>query len=129
MFEHRVISTTAAPAAIGPYSQAIVADGWIYVSGQIPLTPDSGELVEGDIVAQADRVLRNLTAVLEAAGGSLNTVVKTTVYLSDMANFPAVNEVYAEYFGEHRPARATIQAGELPKAVGVEIDAVARVVQ
>ena len=129
MSEHRVISTTAAPAAIGPYSQAIVADGWIYVSGQIPLTPDSGELVEGDIVAQADRVLRNLTAVLEAAGGSLNTVVKTTVYLSDMANFPAVNEVYAEYFGEHRPARATIQVGELPKAVGVEIDAVARVVQ
>ncbi len=129
MFEHRVITTTAAPAAIGPYSQAIVADGWIYVSGQIPLTPDSGELVEGDIVAQADRVLRNLTAVLEAAGGSLNTVVKTTVYLSDMANFPAVNEVYAEYFGDHRPARATVQAGELPKAVGVEIDAVARVVQ
>ena len=106
-----------------------MADGWIYVSGQIPLTPDSGELVEGDIVAQADRVLRNLTAVLEAAGGSLNTVVKTTVYLSDMANFPAVNEVYAEYFGDHRPARATVQAGELPKAVGVEIDAVARVVQ
>ncbi len=129
MFEHRLISTTAAPAAIGPYSQAVVADGWIYVSGQIPLIPDSGELVEGDIVAQTDRVLRNLTAVLEAAGGSLNTVVKTTVYLSDMANFPAVNEVYAEYFGQHRPARATVQAGELPKAVGVEIDAVARVIQ
>ena len=129
MFEYRVISTNAAPAAIGPYSQAIVADGWIYVSGQIPLAPDSGELVEGDIVAQADRVLRNLTAVLEAAGGSLNTVVKTTVYLSDMANFPAVNEVYAEHFGDHRPARATVQAGQLPKAAGVEIDAVARVVQ
>ena len=129
MFEHRLISTTAAPAAIGPYSQAVVADGWIYVSGQIPLIPDSGELVEGDIVAQTDRVLRNLTAVLEAAGGSLNTVVKTTVYLSDMANFPAVNEVYAEYFGQHRPARATVQARELPKAVGVEIDAVARVIQ
>lgn len=127
MSEHRVISTTAAPAAIGPYSQAIVTDGWIFVSGQIPLTPDSGELVEGGIVAQTHRVLRNLEAVLEAAGGGLDTVVKTTVYLSDMANFPAVNEVYAEYFGEHRPARATIQAGELPGAVGVEIGAVARV--
>ena len=127
MSEHRVISTTSDPAAIGPYSQAIVTDGWIFVSGQIPLTPHSGELVEGGIIEQTHRVLRNLAAVLEAAGGGLDTVVKTTVYLSDMANFPAVNEVYAEYFGEHRPARATVQAGELPKAVGVEIDAVARV--
>ena len=83
--------------------------------------------MEGGIVAQTHCVLRNLAAVLEAAGGGLDTVVKTTVYLSDMANFPAVNEVYTEYFGEHRPARATVQVGELPRAVGVEIDAVARV--
>ncbi len=126
MSERGAISTNAAPAAIGPYSQAIVADGWIYASGQIPLDPDSGALVEGGIVTQTHRVLKNLAAVLEAAGGGLDTVVKTTVYLSDMANFSAMNEVYAEYFGESQPARATVQVAGLPRSVDVEIDAVAR---
>jgi 2-iminobutanoate/2-iminopropanoate deaminase len=120
------ISTDQAPAAIGPYAQAVVSDGWIYVSGQIPLDPATGELVGGDVANQTHRVFRNLSAILEAAGGSLGTVVKTTVFLSDMANFSAMNEVYATYFPDHRPARATIQAAGLPKAVDVEIEAVAR---
>ena len=127
MSEQRVISTESAPAAIGPYSQATVADGWIFASGQIPLHPESGELVEGGVAKQTHRVLRNLAAVLGAAGGGLDTVVKTTVYLSDMADFPAMNQVYAEYFEEYNPARATVQVSGLPKAVDVEIDAVARV--
>ena len=127
MSDHGMISTAAAPAAIGPYSQAVVADGWIFASGQIPLDPDSGAVVEGGIVPQTHRVLKNLSAVLEAAGGGLETVVKATVYLSDMASFPAMNAVYAEYFGEHRPARATVAVAGLPKSVDVEIDAVARV--
>jgi 2-iminobutanoate/2-iminopropanoate deaminase len=122
-----IISTDHAPAAIGPYSQAIRVDGWIYVSGQIPLDPASGELDTGDIASQTHRVFRNLRAVLEEAGGGLHTVVKTTVFLSDMADFGAMNEVYAEYFGDHRPARATVQAAGLPKGVDVEIEAVARV--
>lgn len=127
MTEIEVVSTPRAPAAIGPYSQAMKVDGWIFVSGQIPLDPDSGDLQEGGIAEQTDRVFRNLAAVLEEAGGGLDTVVKTTVYLSDMANFAAMNEVYAKYFGDHRPARATVQAGGLPKGVDVEIDAVALV--
>jgi 2-iminobutanoate/2-iminopropanoate deaminase len=120
------IATDQAPAAIGPYSQAVVSDGWIYVSGQIPLDPATGELVGGDVANQTHRVFRNLSAILEAAGGSLGTVVKTTVFLSDMANFSAMNEVYATYFPDHKPARATVQAAGLPKSVDVEIDAVAR---
>ena len=104
-----------------------MADGWIFTSGQIPVNPESQTVVEGGIFEQTHRVLRNLSAVLEAAGGSLESVVKTTVYLSDMGNFPAVNEVYGEYFESHWPARATIQAAGLPKGVAVEIDAVARV--
>ncbi len=127
MSDHGVISTAGAPAAIGPYSQAVVADGWIFASGQIPLDPDSGAVVEGGIVPQTDRVLKSLSAVLEASGGGLESVVKTTVYLSDMASFPAMNAVYTEYFGEHRPARATVAVAALPKSVDVEIDAVARV--
>lgn len=121
------VSTADAPAAIGPYSQAVVADGWIYTSGQIPLDPESGAIEEGGIVPQTHRVLRNLTAVLRAAGGDLDTVVKTTVFLSDIGTFAAMNDVYAEYFGDHRPARTTVQAAALPKSVAVEIDAVARV--
>lgn len=121
------VSTDGAPAAIGPYAQAMVSDGWIYVSGQIPLDPATGELVGGDIADQTRRVFENLSAILAAAGGSLATVVKTTVFLSDMANFGAMNEVYASYFPDHRPARATVQAAGLPKAVDVEIEAVARV--
>jgi len=123
----REVSTDGAPAAIGPYSQATVSDGWIYVSGQIPLDPVSGDLVGGDVANQTHRVFRNLAAILEAAGGSLGTVVKTTVFLSDMANFTAMNEVYASYFPDHKPARATVEAAGLPKAVDVEIEAVARV--
>lgn len=121
------VSTSQAPAAIGPYSQAIVSDGWIYVSGQIPLDPETMDLVEGDITAQTHRVLTSLRAVLEAAGGGMDTVVKTTVFLSDMANFAAMNAVYGEYFGDHRPARAAVQAAGLPRNVDVEIEAIARV--
>jgi len=127
MPELRAISTPDAPAAIGPYAQAVVSDGWIYASGQIPLDPATMELIEGGIEEQTHRVLKNLRAVLEAAGGGLDTVVKTTVFLSDMGNFAAMNGVYAEYFGEHRPARAAIQAAALPKYVDVEIEAIARV--
>lgn len=120
------VSTTLAPAAIGPYSQAMVSEGWIYVSGQIPLDPSSGELTGGDVARQTRQALENLAAVVEAAGGSLSTVVKTTVFLSDMTNFAAMNAVYASYFGTHRPARACIQAAGLPRGVDVEIEAVAR---
>lgn len=123
----RRVSTPRAPKAIGPYAQAIVAAGWIYTSGQIPLDPETGAVEEGGIVSQTHRVLRNLTAILETAGGGLDTVVKTTVFLADMASFSEMNEVYAEYFGDHRPARTTVQAAGLPKSVAVEIDAVARV--
>ena len=121
------IETPDAPAAIGPYSQAVTLDGWIFASGQIPLEPASGEVAGGGIEAQTRRVLENLSAVLEAAGGSLETVVKTTVYLSAMEHFPTVNRVYGEYFGSHRPARATVAVRGLPKAVDVEIEAIARI--
>ena len=121
------VQTDRAPAAIGPYSQAVVVDDWIYVSGQIPLDPETGEQERGAVADQTHRVFRNLEAVLEEAGGSLRTVVKTTVFLSDMGAFAEMNDVYAEYFGDHRPARSTVQAAGLPKGVDVEIDAVARV--
>ena len=121
-----VIQTTAAPAAIGPYSQATVATGrTVYCSGQIALNPDTQELVTGDIQAEADQVLKNLRAVLEAAGATLNDVVKTTVFLADMSDYVAVNEVYARYFSDSRPARAAVAVAGLPKGVSVEIDAVA----
>jgi 2-iminobutanoate/2-iminopropanoate deaminase len=121
------VKTDNAPGAIGPYSQAVAVDGWVYCSGQIPLDPSTGELVEGDIAAQTDLVLKNLAAVLEAAGGSLSNIVKTTVFLSDMGNFVGMNEVYARHFGDHRPARAAVAVRTLPKNVDVEIDAVARI--
>jgi len=127
MSDFRFIHTSEAPEAIGPYSQAVVTGDWVFASGQIPLDPATGELIEGDISAQTHRVMKNLVAVLKAAGTSLGSVVKTTVYLSDMANFAEMNEVYAEHFGDHRPARATVQAGGLPKAVDVEIDVIARI--
>lgn len=120
-------NTDQAPEALGPYSQAIVTDGWIFASGQIPIDPETGSLVEGDVGEQTHRVLRNLEAVLRAAGGSLETVVKTTVYLSDMAHFADMNGVYSRHFGDHRPARATVAVAGLPKGVDVEIEAVARV--
>lgn len=123
----QVIHTDGAPKAIGPYAQAISANGWVFVSGQIPIDPATGELIEGDVAAQSERVLRSLAAVLEAAGASMSSVVKTTVYLSDMGSFGAMNEVYGRHFGDHRPARATVEAAALPKNVAVEIDAVALV--
>ncbi len=116
-----------APKAIGPYSQAVVVDGMVYTAGQIPLDPKSGAIVGASTAQQAEQVFKNLAAILEAAGSGLDLVVKTTVYLVDMADFPALNEVYARHFTSHKPARSTIQAAALPKAVRVEIDAIARV--
>ena len=123
------IHTDHAPAAIGPYSQAIVADGWVFCSGQIPLDPDTMELVGGTIDAQTDQVLRNLSEVLHAAGSSLQHVVKTTVFLADMNDFAAMNKVYEQHFGEHRPARAAVQAAALPKFCNVEIECIARLIR
>jgi len=120
------IQTDQAPKAIGPYSQAIKVEGWIYCSGQIALDPGTGQVVIGDVAAQTERALINMAAVLEAAGGSLGTVVKTTVFLADMDDFAAMNEVYAKHFGSHRPARSTVAAAGLPRSVRVEIDCVAR---
>ena len=122
-----VVATDGAPRAIGPYSQAVVVDGMVYTAGQIALDPTTGEIVGKTTAEQAEQVLKNLAAILEAAGSSLDRVVKTTVYLLDMADFPAMNEVYAKHFATHKPARSTIQAAALPKAVRVEIDAIARV--
>lgn len=127
MSEIKPIQTDQAPAAIGPYSQAVVTDGWVFCSGQIPIDPATGELVEGSVAEQTHQVLRNLAAVLDAAGSSLGAVVKTTVFLSDMNTFAEMNGVYAEHFGDHRPARAAVQAAALPKFVDVEIECVARV--
>lgn len=119
------VATQAAPAAIGPYSQAVAVGGMIYSAGQIALHPDTMELVGSDVVAQTKQVFANLEAVLEAAGSSLARVVKTTVYLADMADFPAMNEVYAARFGDHRPARSTVAVKTLPKNARVEIDLIA----
>jgi 2-iminobutanoate/2-iminopropanoate deaminase len=127
MSEIQYVHTEHAPEAIGPYSQAVVSDGWVFCSGQIPLIPESMEVLEGGIEAQTHRVLTNLAAVLEAAGSSLSQVVKTTVFLADMDDFQAMNGVYAEHFGDHRPARAAVQAAKLPKGVDIEIECVARV--
>ena len=128
MNDFKIIHTSEAPSALGPYSQAVVAGEWVFASGQIPIDPGTGELIDGGIAEQTDRVLKNLAAVLQEAGVSLDRVVKTTVYLADMAAFGDMNEVYAEHFGDHRPARATVQAAALPKNVGVEIDAIARLI-
>jgi len=119
------VATDKAPKAIGPYSQAIVADNVVYTAGQVALDPASGELVGKTVAEQTDQALKNITAVLAAAGSSLGQVVKTTVYLADMADFAAMNEVYAKHFGGHRPARSTVQAAGLPKGARVEIDAIA----
>lgn len=121
----QAVSTPNAPAAIGPYSQAIRAGHLLFVSGQIPLDPASGALLTGGISEQTERVLKNLGAILEAAGASFDRVVKTTVYLADMSEFAAMNEVYGRYFPSPAPARATIQAARLPRDVRVEIDLIA----
>lgn len=120
------VQTPDAPAAIGPYSQAMIANGMVFTSGQIALTP-SGEMLTGDVKEQCAQVLANLKAVLEAAGSSLDKVVKTTIFLDDMNDFVAVNELYAQAFGEHKPARSTVAVKTLPKNALVEIDAIALV--
>ena len=121
------VASAGAPKAIGPYSQAVVHNGIAYLSGQIPLDPATGQVIEGDAAAQAARVLDNLGAVLEACGSGFAQVLKTTVYLADMSDFPKVNEVYARYFTGDFPARATVQVARLPRDVKVEIDAIASV--
>lgn len=121
------VSTPHAPAAMGPYSQAIRHGNLLFVSGQIPLDPATSQIVEGDVAVQTDRVLRNLAAVLEAAGSSLDQVLKTTVYLKDIEDFGKMNTVYARFFGACPPARATLQAGRLPRDVSVEIELIAAV--
>jgi 2-iminobutanoate/2-iminopropanoate deaminase len=123
----KTVATERAPQAIGPYSQAVVHGGIAYLSGQIPLDPSTNQLLEGDIAAQTQRVLENLKAVLEACGASLDSVLKTTVFLKDMADFPKMNEVYGRYFSQHPPARSTVQAARLPRDVSIEIDAIAAV--
>ncbi|HRZ10165.1 MAG TPA: RidA family protein [Gemmatimonadales bacterium] len=120
-----VVSTPGAPKAIGPYSQAIVHGGLVYTAGQVALDPATMELVAGGVAEQADRALTNLTAVLAEAGSGLGRVIKTTVYLVDMADFGAMNEVYARHFGNHRPARSTVAVAGLPKGARVEIDVIA----
>lgn len=125
MEQKRVVATDGAPKAIGPYSQAIIHGGVVYCSGQIPLDPATNQLIEGDIAAQTVRVLDNLKAVLEAAGSSLDRVLKTTVFLKDMGEFAAMNEVYGRYFHVNAPARATVEVARLPRDVRVEIECIA----
>ena len=120
-----VIATNDAPKAIGPYSQAIRANGFVFVSGQIPFDPATQQIIEGDVAAQTERVLQNLAAILKAAGSSLAQVVKTSVFLKSMSDFAAMNEVYARYFPAEPPARATVAAAGLPRDVLVEIDVIA----
>jgi len=118
------VATPAAPQAIGPYSQAIRVGEWLFISGQIPLPPDGGP-IPADFVAQAKQALANLKAIVEAAGGDLGRVVKVTVYLVEMAQFATFNEIYASFFGSHRPARAVVQVAALPRGVQVEVEAIA----
>lgn len=122
---HRVVSTTSAPAAIGPYSQAIRVGDFLFLSGQIPLDPATGELVSSDLEAQVRRVLDNLSAVLSEAGGSLASLVKTTIYLTDLADFAMVNRIYGEYLSPPFPARATVEVKALPRGARVEIEGIA----
>jgi len=119
------VATDTAPRAIGPYSQAVAIDGLVFTAGQVALDPHTGDLVGKTAGEQTEQVLKNLAAVLVASGSSLGRVVKTTVYLADMADFAAMNEIYAKHFGDHRPARSTVQAAGLPKRALVEIDAIA----
>ncbi len=121
------VKTDKAPAAIGPYSQATIANGFLFSAGQIALDPATGQVIEGDIDAQTERVMENLQAVLDAANASWAQVVKTTVYLHDMAHFPRVNEIYGRWIGDARPARSTVQVTALPRGVLIEIDLVAAV--
>lgn len=119
------VATRGAPEAIGPYAQAVACGGFLFLSGQVPIDPATGDLVRGTVQEEVARVLENLRAVLRAAGSGLDRVVRTTVYLTDLADFGAMNEAYARYFGTHRPARSTVQVAALPKGARVEIDAIA----
>jgi 2-iminobutanoate/2-iminopropanoate deaminase len=127
MAQLKRVSTDRAPAAIGPYSQAMIVGDLVMTAGQIPLDPDSMELVGDGIAEQTRQVMKNLEAILAEAGASLQSVVKTTVFLEDMNDFTSMNEIYASFFGDHKPARSTVQAARLPKDVKVEIEAIARV--
>jgi 2-iminobutanoate/2-iminopropanoate deaminase len=120
-----LVATDTAPKAIGPYSQAVVANGFVFTAGQVAFNPATMEIVGGGIREQTERVMQNLSAILQAAGTDLSRVVKTTVFLVDMADFPAMNEVYAQAFGQHKPARSTVAVAALPRGVRVEIEAVA----
>jgi len=120
-----VVSTENAPGAIGPYSQAIKVNGMVFCSGQIPIDPATGQFVSDDVAAQTEQVLKNLDAVLQAAGSSLGSVVKTTVFLADMNDFASMNDVYGQFFSENKPARATVQAARLPRDAKVEIECIA----
>jgi 2-iminobutanoate/2-iminopropanoate deaminase len=121
----KTISTERAPKAIGPYSQAVIANGFAFLSGQVAFDPATGQIIDGDVTAQTERVIENLKAVLEACGTSLGKVVKTSVFLKDMGDFSKMNDVYARYFGENSPARSTVEAARLPRDVRVEIDCIA----
>ena len=123
--EKKVVATKEAPPAIGPYSQAIKAGGFVFTAGQIPIDPATGKLIEGDVKAQTERVLKNLSAVLAAAGSNMDRVVKTTVFLKNMSDFPAMNEVYGQFFKNEPPSRSTVQVAALPKDALLEIDVVA----
>jgi 2-iminobutanoate/2-iminopropanoate deaminase len=120
------VTTDKAPAAIGPYSQAIIAGGFLFSAGQIPLDPATGQIVDGGISPQTERVMQNLKAVLDSSGLDWASVVKTTVYLHDMADFPTVNEIYGKWFGNARPARSTVQVAALPRGALIEIDVIAK---
>jgi 2-iminobutanoate/2-iminopropanoate deaminase len=124
--KREAVRTDRAPKAIGPYEQALKLDGWVFTSGQIPLDPKSGTMVEGGIGAQTRQVLDNLRAVLEAAGTSMSRVVKTTVYMTNLADFQKMNEVYAEYFPQDKPARSTVGVAALPRGALIEIDVIAQ---
>ena len=121
----RVIATEKAPAAIGPYVQARLVDGWLYCSGQIALDPATGQIIEGDVAKQTTQVMKNIQAVLDAAGATKEHAVKTTIFLKNMGDFATVNAIYADYFGEHKPARACVEVSCLPKNVDVEIELIA----
>jgi 2-iminobutanoate/2-iminopropanoate deaminase len=123
MLKH--VKTDKAPAAIGAYSQAVIANGFLYSAGQLALDPTSGEMVKGDIVAQTERVIENLQNILESAGAAWSDVVKVTVYLQDLAHFPTVNDIYARWIGDARPARSTVQVAALPRGALIEVDLIA----
>lgn len=125
--EKKAVNTDNAPGAIGPYSQAVISNGLVFVSGQIALDPASGEVVSDSLAVQTRRVLDNLKAIVEAAGSTMDKVLKTTIYMTDLAGFSEVNEIYGEYFSEPYPARATVEVSALPKGVLVEVDCVASI--